>query len=91
MNRLDKIARRSKRVGGAIADLWGCTFMYPPVFPELSSLVDHWIGAEFYVSRGTYRVKIYHLHAFRFMILMSYTCTCRNERITTDESYIEHK
>ena len=23
MNRLDKIARRSKRVGGAIADLWG--------------------------------------------------------------------
>ena len=23
INRLDKIARRSKRVGGAIADLWG--------------------------------------------------------------------
>ena len=23
MNRLDKIARRSKRVGGAIADSWG--------------------------------------------------------------------
>jgi len=25
INRLDKIARRSKRVGGAIADLWGPT------------------------------------------------------------------
>ena len=23
INRLDKIARRSKRIGGAIADLWG--------------------------------------------------------------------
>ena len=26
INRLDKIARRSKRVGGAIADLWGSHF-----------------------------------------------------------------
>ena len=28
ISRLDKIARRSKRVGGAIADLWG----------------SHWVG-----------------------------------------------
>ena len=27
INRLDKIARRSKRVGGAIADLWGSHFV----------------------------------------------------------------
>ena len=27
MNRLDKIARRSKRVGGAIADLWGGQYL----------------------------------------------------------------
>ena len=27
INRLDKIARRSKRVGGAIADLWGGQYL----------------------------------------------------------------
>ena len=40
MNGLDKFARRSKRVGGAIADFWGCVIMYPPIFPELSSQVE---------------------------------------------------
>ena len=29
INRLDKIARRSKRVGGAIADLWGSHYVCP--------------------------------------------------------------
>ena len=27
INRLDKIARRSKRVGGAVADLWGGQYL----------------------------------------------------------------
>ena len=46
INRLDKIARRSKRVGGAIADLWGSHLV--------GTLVEKWIGAEFFISRGTY-------------------------------------
>ena len=49
MNRLDNIARRSKRVGGAIADLWGSHL----VGVYYRSVVDCWIGAEFYMSRGT--------------------------------------
>ena len=47
INRLDKIARRSKRVGGAIADLWGSHLVG-------TYLVEKWIGSEFYISRGTY-------------------------------------
>ena len=50
INRLDKIARRSKRVGGAIADLWGSHL----VGTYYTNVVEKWIGSEFFMSRGTY-------------------------------------
>ena len=48
MNGLDKIARRSKRVVGAIADLWGSHLV------GAYYIVEKWIGAEFFISRGTH-------------------------------------
>ena len=52
INRLDKIARRSKRVGGAIADLWGSHLV-----GTYYIVVEKWIGSEFYISCGTYSYR----------------------------------
>ena len=38
MNGLDKIARRSKRVGGAIADLWGSHYVCPSKKSKLEKI-----------------------------------------------------
>ena len=57
INRLDKIARRSKRVGGAIADLWGGQYLCfsSGLTVEKSSLTEKSI------SRGLYYMGNFHL------------------------------
>ena len=50
INRLDKIARRSKRVGGAIADLWGG--QYQSFSSGLTVEKSSW--TEKSISRGLY-------------------------------------
>ena len=53
INRLDKIARRSKRVGGAIADLWGGQYLC--FGRELHGEKLSW--TEKSISRGLYLIK----------------------------------
>ena len=52
INGLDKIARRSKRVGGAIADLWGSHY----VCPSKKSNLDK-IQFKFSVARWPWKTK----------------------------------
>ena len=53
INRLDKIARRSKRVGGAIADLWGGQYLC--FSSGLTVEKSSW--TEKSISRGLYQIR----------------------------------
>ena len=60
INRLDKIARRSKRVGGAIAELWGGQYLCfgRELYGEKLSLTEKSISRVPYTVRPAKKVPI---------------------------------
>ena len=83
INRLDKIARRSKRVlvGGAIADLWG-SHLVGRLYGEKLSLTEKSISRVTYGKREKHLIKgIFLLHVRVIYVqkphTKPHTSTCR--------------